>query len=112
MKQKEYVNDTIHLWLKRGDIYLEQYDGFIKITNGYKMPYFKELADMKTRIYFEYGKDKYFYFDKEGKYIYFLVNEDDITLLKRFIQSQENEYKIEPLKLVQYYMKDDLTVIQ
>ena len=81
MKQTKY-SGVVHLYLIKGDIYLEEYDGLIKITNGYKIPYFKELINMKTRIYFEYGKDKYFYFDKEDKYIYFLVNEDDITLLK------------------------------
>lgn len=90
MKQKEY-SGVVHLYLIKGNIYLEEYGGLTQITNGPKMPYFKELIDMKTRIYFEYGKDKYFYFDKEGKYIYFLVNEDDITLLKSLIQQREDK---------------------
>lgn len=91
MKQKEY-SGFVHLYLIKGNIHLEEDDGaLIQLTMGYKIPYFKQLVDMKTRIYFEYGKDKYFYFDKEDKYIYFLVNEDDITLLKELTHRHEDK---------------------
>ena len=88
---KKYSNNIIHLWLQKGNIYLDENAELIQLTEGYKIPYFKQLVNMKTRIYFECGKDKYFYFDKKDKYIYFLVNEDDITLLKSLIQQQDDK---------------------
>lgn len=88
---KKYADDIIHLWLQKGNIYLEENAELIQLTEGYKIPYFKQLVDMKTRIYFEYGKNKYFYFDKEYKIIMFVVNEDDITLLKSLVQQHEDK---------------------